>query len=140
MEFHFYGSFNKNANYYYKYKEKCIFHGHIPHETMLKEFASSDIIIFPSFADGFGFSVTEAILRNNIAICSNNAGVSELIKNGENGFVYAPNDTEKLVDILNNIDKMELKKMQMNSPKTLINYTWDNYNNHVKAAIEKILE
>ena len=84
IEFHFYGSYDKEAEYYRKYSKRCIFHGHIPHTDMLRELETNDIVLFPSLADGFGFSVAEGLMRNNIAICSKNAGVSELIIDGVN--------------------------------------------------------
>lgn len=138
MEFHFFGSYSKGKLYYEKYKKKCIFHGHIPHEKMLEELKKMDVVIFPSFADGFGFSVTEGLLHNNIAICSLNAGVSELIIPGVNGYVYPPNDEETLLKILQKIDKAKLKEMQESTIETLQTYTWRAYGACVEKAIKQV--
>lgn len=140
MEFHFYGAYERNSSYYRKYHRRCVFHGHIPHIMMLEEFEKTDIIIFPSFADGFGFSVTEALLRGNIAICSKNAGVSELIVDGVNGFTYEPGkEEEKVIRFLDGIDRRKLTEMQGNASQSLNGYTWDKYNQQVNDAVNHIV-
>lgn len=139
MEFHFYGNYKTKSNYYENMKKRCTFHGHIPHKKMLEELEKSDVIIFPSFADGFGLSVSESLLYNNIAICSNNAGVSELIKKDENGYVFEPNDTHSLVNILNGLVKEKIKQMQINAPKSIKKYTEKNYKNSLIKALKNII-
>lgn len=138
MEFHFYGAYDEKAKYYIERKESCIFHDHIPHDEMLNELKLMDVIIFPSFADGFGLSVTEALCRNVIAVCSKNAGVSELIQDGVNGYLFSPNDEEILYNILCSLKLEEIRQMQIGSNYTLREYTWDYYNKSIADAIEKI--
>lgn len=138
LEFHFYGFYNKNEEYYKKYKSFCFFHGHIPHIKMLEEIKSMDIIIFPSLADGFGFSVTEGLVSNCIAICSKNAGVSELIVDSYNGYTYPYWDEEKLLYILENLTIKQIRKMQKNALNSIVKYTWEAYNLNLKRVIEDI--
>ena len=138
MEFHFYGSYSKDNEYYKKYRDRCIFHGHVPHSKMLDELEKNDIIIFPSLADGFGFSVTEALLRQNIAICSKNAGVSELIIDGETGFSYSIGEENSVVSFLRSVSRDKLSIMQEKAPDSLKKYTWDKYSEQVNNAVNKV--
>lgn len=139
LEFHFYGAYDKESEYYAKYKDKCFFHGHIPHSDILKELENNDIVIFPSLADGFGFSVTEALMRKNIAICSKNAGVSELIIDGKNGLVYNIGEEDKVVSFLSQVSRRDLSIMQETAPDTLRKYTWDKYNEQVNKAVKNVV-
>lgn len=140
MEFHFFGSYDQNAEYYLKYKSTCKFHGHIPHSQMLSEMKKMDIIIFPSLADGFGLSVTEGLLSNCIAICSTNAGVSELIIDGVNGYKYFYDEEDTLLKLLENLSFKELRNMQSNAPESISKYTWNSYFQSIKRMIEKLEE
>lgn len=136
IEFHFYGEYEENSLYYEKYKELCFFHGHIPHNLLLKELKCNDVVVFPSLADGFGLSVTEGLLRNNICLCSVYSGVSELIQDGINGYIFDPFNEEELIDLINRLEKKNLKKMQCASKITVKQYTIENYNNQVVAAVK----
>lgn len=55
-----------------------------------KYFKASDIFIFPSLYDQFGYVVLEALASGLPVICSKNSGASSLIVNGKNGFVVDP--------------------------------------------------
>lgn len=140
IEFHFYGYYDKNSDYYHEFSHSVFFHGHIPHSKMLKELEKSDIVIFPSFADGFGFSVTEGLVRNNIAICSTNAGVSELIVDKYNGFCYKPKNVKKLIKILNELQIDKLRIMQKIAPLSISEFTWTRYAQMLNKALENIIK
>ncbi len=58
----------------------------------LKEYyKTSDIFVFPTLNDTFGFVVPEALISGLPVLCSQFAGASSLIKNGKNGYVVDPN-------------------------------------------------
>lgn len=139
-EFHFYGAYDENSEYYKLFNRKCYFHGHIPHEQMLYELEKSDIIIFPSFADGFGFSVSEALARNNIALCSKNAGVSEVIREGINGYIFSPDDEDTLLNVLETMNFNEMRNMQNKAPDSIQEFTWENYEIQIRNAMTSIMK
>ncbi len=58
---------------------------------LIKYFKASDIFIFPSLFDQFGYVVPEALASRLPVICTEYAGASSLIKNGYNGYVIDPN-------------------------------------------------
>ena len=55
-----------------------------------KYFKVSDIFIFPTLSDRFGYVVLEALASGLPVICSKNSGASSLIVNGKNGFIVNP--------------------------------------------------
>jgi trehalose synthase len=66
----------------------------------------SAVVIQPSVREGFGLSVTESLWKERPVVASNAQGISLQIKDGENGFLIEPGDTQgfadRIIDILRN--------------------------------------
>ena len=60
----------------------------------------TDVLIFPTFEDTWGMVVLEAMSFGKPIICSELAGSSELIVEGENGYCFNPHNIEQLVNIM----------------------------------------
>lgn len=138
--FTFVGNINEECSFYLDYKDKCTFTGHIPKSKMQFIYENSDILIFPSLADGFGFSVIEALASGVPVICSRNAGASDLIIDGYNGFLINPQSEFEILEKLQLLicDKKSLSQMKRNAIESAKNYSWDNYNNQVRTAFDSI--
>lgn len=63
------------------------YRGRIPHAELSREFHRADVVVLPSIEDGFSYVPLEAMACGIPVIVSSNAGVSELIREGETGFV-----------------------------------------------------
>jgi glycosyltransferase involved in cell wall biosynthesis len=61
---------------------------------------ASDIYCLPSHLEGFSLALLEAMASGLICIATDIEGNNDAIKNGENGFLFNPDDTKKLVDLL----------------------------------------
>ncbi len=68
----------------------------------------SDVIIQKSTKEGFCLAVTEALWKGTPVVASNVGGIPSQIKDGENGFLLAPKDTEgfsdRIIHLLKNPD------------------------------------
>ena len=66
----------------------------------------SDVIVQKSLREGFGLTVTEALLKEKPVIASRVGGITLQIKEGENGFLLDPNDkegfAERIIEVLKN--------------------------------------
>ena len=61
----------------------------LPYQQNIQEFYNSiDVLVAPSVEDTFNLAVLEAMANYKPCIVSANAGASEIIKDGENGFVF----------------------------------------------------
>lgn len=60
----------------------------------------SDIVILPSFHEGFGYALLEGAARGCCLIASKIPGPDEIVKEGENGFLVPPGDINALVNIM----------------------------------------
>jgi len=82
-----------------------------------KYFKASDIFIFPSFYDQFGYVVLEALVSELPVICSKNSGASSIVEDGKNGFIIDPdkpyiNEIRMIIDDLDRFKKDAFLTMQ----------------------------
>ena len=82
-----------------------------------KYFKLSDIFIFPTLSDRFGYVVLEALASGLPVICSKNSGASSLIVNGKNGFIVDPNakyieEIELIIKDINTFQKEAIITME----------------------------
>ena len=63
------------------------FTGEVPREKVLGYLEQADIFALPSSDEAFGISILEAISKNVPVVAMNHSGVSDIIKNGVNGYL-----------------------------------------------------
>lgn len=92
-------------------KEDISFKGFVPQKHLYKYYKNARYTIFSSndrffpMTEGLPNVVLEAMASGTIIVASNVAGVSEVIRNGENGFLYNSYSLSELIKILSNLDK-----------------------------------
>jgi glycosyltransferase involved in cell wall biosynthesis len=89
---------------------------------------SLDCVVMPSKEDSFGMVALEAMIRSKPVIVSLKAGACEIIKDGENGFVFDINKNaefnlyEKMKYIIENKDGLE--EVCLQAVETAKEYNW----------------
>lgn len=123
----------------YKVEKQIIFKGltNTPYETM----KNYDFCVFPSYFEGFGIGLAQALSMGLPAIgllgCS---GVNELIKNNNNGFLVKDNSKDFALKIAQLIDNTELRlKMGQNAINSVQKYNQDLINQMWLEIVLKIL-
>lgn len=113
--------------------------GHVTRDQVYEELRKSDIIFFPSFGDGFGFSALEAMAAANVVVCSSNAGISDLVVNGYNGLVVETGRYREVVEFIRELDpdRDRLREMQANAVLTATDVTWGVYDRSIKVALAR---
>jgi len=92
-------------------KENITFKGFVPQKYLYKYYKNARYTIFSSndrlitMTEGLPNVVIEAMASGSIIVASNVGGVSEVIRNGENGFLYNPYSISELIQILSKLDK-----------------------------------
>ncbi len=89
--------------------EWCHFLGSIPRMDLLQLYSSHEIGVFPAWWDNLPLVCIEAMASECITLASSNGGMSEIIIDGENGFLISPRNPHILADKIQQILHMDEK-------------------------------
>lgn len=103
-------------------------------------YATSDLFVIPSFAEGMAQVGIEAMSCGLPIICTQNSGVSDAVKDGVNGFIIPPGNAEAIREKLNWFlsHKGIIREMGEAAHKTSLQYTWDNYEKQISDSMDSI--
>jgi glycosyltransferase involved in cell wall biosynthesis len=101
----------------------------LPHSEVLKVMDEHDILLFPSWFEGFGLVISEAMSRGLPVITTPNTGANEFIKNGINGWLINPGETDKIESILDDVlaNRSKLIEMSEAAITTANKRPWSHY-------------
>lgn len=74
----------------------------------------ADILFMPSRWESFGLVAVESHSYRTPVIASNNAALPEIISNKKNGYIFYEYDVDYVAEMINSLDKEELKMMAEN--------------------------
>jgi len=74
--------------------------------------SQADLFILPSYSEGFGIAVVEAMYQGIPCLCSNVGGIPEFIEDNETGWLFNPNNVQELVSKIEKI--YQLSKNECN--------------------------
>ena len=80
-----------------KVEDRVLFTGHVTQAELDCLYERSQFTILPSTFEGFGLVVVESWIHQRPTIVTTRAGVAELIRDGENGLLFDPDDPASLV-------------------------------------------
>jgi UDP-glucose:(heptosyl)LPS alpha-1,3-glucosyltransferase len=112
--------------------ERCRFEP--SREDVLDFYAAADLYVSPSHEDSFALPVAEAMACGLPVITSVQAGVSEWIRQSENGFVVQdPNDRAELARLLANLCRDPALRQRVGDSASKLPPEW-NWDHHATAA------
>ncbi|MGN1014346.1 MAG: glycosyltransferase family 4 protein [Butyricicoccus sp.] len=79
-------------------EEKVVFCGWV--SEIAPFFAAMDITLLTSLSETFPYSILEGIREGCVPVCSDVGGMSELIVDGETGYIFPPKDAGTLANAL----------------------------------------
>jgi glycosyltransferase involved in cell wall biosynthesis len=83
--------------------------GRVDYNQISACFQQADVFILPTLEDTWGVVVLEAMLFGKPVLCSSGAGTSELVTDGENGYVFDPQKPVMLAELMQKfIDRPDL--------------------------------
>jgi glycosyltransferase involved in cell wall biosynthesis len=95
-------------------------------EMKNKIFNETDVLFLPSFKEGMPIVILEAISHSIPVISTNIAGISELVVNEHNGFIYRPGDIDsfiKAIDFFINCSEVTYNQFRHNSRQIANNFS-----------------
>ena len=102
-------------------------------------FSSADVCVLP-YKNATQSGVTATALHFELPIvCSNVGGLSEYIKNGENGVLVSPNDPVELSNAIKFVCEKEMNKMMMErSVELKASFSWSEFTYELNSFIESL--
>jgi glycosyltransferase involved in cell wall biosynthesis len=114
------GNVNKNL----EFNSNIIQYEFVSDDQLAIFYNHCNAFIFPSFYEGFGLPILEAISYKSIVFSSNAGALSEFDFNSL--YFFNPNESSELLELMNNVDNY---KFDCSDLKKLQNYNWeDNFN------------
>lgn len=91
--------------------DKIEWRGFAPYSKVPEALAQIDIFVYPSWHEGFGRSIMEALAMEKAVVATRVGGIPDLIKNGENGFLVEPHKplelAQKIKELIENKERRE---------------------------------
>jgi glycosyltransferase involved in cell wall biosynthesis len=106
-------------------QEDVIFPGYIAEEDLPALYGGSDVFLFPSFYEGFGLPVVEAMACGTPAITSNVSSLPEVA--GEACLLVDPYDVDSLTDATYRVltDSHLRQELQERGSARAAQFTWN---------------
>lgn len=101
-------------------KDRVVFEGIIASDKIPKRLAAANLLALPSRWDGWGLVVNEAFSAGVPVVVSDRCGAADLVRNGENGYVFRSEDAEDLRNCLSDFlnRKNDWPRFQSNAART----------------------
>lgn len=114
------------------------FVGRVPHEKVRQILLESNVFVMATLAEGQSLSCLEALSCGLPIVSSTNTGVDDLIEKHNCGFIFEPENTERLKKIivyLNN-NKSILPQLSENAISLASLCTWEKYSSNLIDALD----
>ena len=114
--------------------------GFIPYSKVPEALSQIDIFVYPSWHEGFGRSIMEALAMEKAVVATRVGGIPDLIKDNENGFLVSPHNPEMLAKKIKElIESKELRERfgRAGREHVIRNYEW---NDGIKKFANLFLE
>lgn len=99
--------------------------GRVDHENLPEIYGTFDLFIFPTRFESLGLVGLEAMAAGVPVIASDITGPNEYVKSGVNGYLFAPESVEELVEKIKkymSLDSDDKKRMSESAVSTALSY------------------
>jgi glycosyltransferase involved in cell wall biosynthesis len=136
-ELHIYGAITVPRNFLSAVDSSVVFHGPVSSAEMSQAYQEAAVLVFPTLCDGFGMVVNEAFAHGLPVITTPNAGATDLVREGQNGFVVPARDVDRLAERLEwCIDHpKDLEAMRPAARETALGWQWSDFRDSFRAQL-----
>jgi len=113
----------------------------LPHGRVLDVMMDSDVLVLPSLGEGFGMVVTEALACGLPVIVTPNVGASDLVHDGQDGFVVPVCSADAIAERLHTLqrDRELLAAMSRQAQATAAEQSWERYRGNFAKTLGAVL-
>jgi glycosyltransferase involved in cell wall biosynthesis len=123
-----------------KIADKIEWQGFIPYSKVPEALSQIDIFVYPSWHEGFGRSIMEALAMEKAVVATRVGGIPDLIEDNENGFLVSPHNPQELAQKIKIL--MENKELRLKFGKAGREWAGKNFewNDGIKKFANLFLE
>ncbi|MCL1468532.1 glycosyltransferase family 4 protein [Argonema galeatum] len=127
--------------YLEKYGDGVRYVPSVPHTSLNEYYSSANVLVLPSLVEGLPLVVLEAMACGIPIITTLNAGVSDIITNGVEGFIVPVRDVEAVKEKLEwcYSHTIELAEMGQSARKQAEQLTWSLYRQRLASRVKQLL-
>ncbi len=117
------------------------FHGILDGDGLVEKLHQAQVLVIPSFYEGFGISFLEGMAFGLPAIGITAGAIPQLITDGENGFLIKPGDSETLAKHLQELasDRELLTRLSLNARQRFDEFpTWEQSAKSIRGFLLKM--
>jgi len=113
----------------------------LPHSRVLEVMMDSDVLVLPSLGEGFGLVVTEALACGLPVIVTPNVGASDLVHDGQEGFVVPVRSADLIAERLQTLclDRKLLAAMSRHAQASAEKHSWESYRASFADTLESVV-
>ena len=120
-----------------RYSDKFIFHEDLDWTSLREEYRRADLVCLPSLSEGFGLVTLESLACGTPVLASDAAGSSELLEQGQDGFVIPAADPRSLMAALEAAysDRPRLREMRAAARRKAEKFPWSRFREGIRVAV-----
>jgi glycosyltransferase involved in cell wall biosynthesis len=116
--------------------------GPVPHVELPRVLQQCDVLVFPSYFEGFGLVILEAMASGLPVITTTATAGPDLLKNGKGGWVIPTGDAGALAASMQSCleHANELSMQGLSARRIAEQFNWQSYGNSVLSVLEEARE
>lgn len=124
-----------------RYADLCHYVPSVPHTSLNQYYSAANVLVLPSLVEGFPLVLLEAMACGIPVITTPNAGGSDIITNGVEGFIVPIRDVEALKEKLEwcYCHLPDLAEMGRAARRKAEQFTWDLYRQRLVRRVQELL-
>jgi glycosyltransferase involved in cell wall biosynthesis len=109
------------------------------HRGFLRLYEQVDVVVLPSFAEGFGRVVADGMMRGKPGIVSDRTGVSEAITDGASGVIVPAGDVGSLTEAIDGLarDRRAIRTLGDAAHEAVRALTWSLFGARFNAVLDE---
>jgi len=103
-------------------------------------FDTFDVLVLPSFEEGFPATIGEGMARGIPGILSTSSGITDIVTSGQNGIVTPTGHAKRLADAIQTLSgrRGEIRRLGVAARDTAREFTWARYQRAWKALVDEL--
>ena len=121
---------------------KAFFAGYLSGRPLAEAMASVDALLLPSQSETLGLVLLEGMAAGTVVIGAKAGGITDVIRDGETGFLFDPAQAESLTKIVGQLleNPVEAQTLRLRARRQAEEWNWAASTRELKAVYQKAID